>query len=349
MLQNHKLRQLIRVSIASILYWVGALHFLLWLRLRNRAIVLMYHRVVSKKNLDKIFSHPGIVVETETFEKHLRFLCRYFRVVSLDEFKERMITGQPFQDRICLITFDDGWQDNFNEAFPVLERYGLPAVIFLPVGFIGTRKRFWQESLTHSLLRVLEQSNGKIDSVHGAIFARLGLDMDALMSDQEGKTRIQEKVGQAKVLSENEIKDLLNEMSETMDGQHSPKEHPDTFLTWEQVKRMAMGQIRFGSHTINHKILTKVPLDQAQKEVKDSKRAIQNELGDEILAFSYPNGNYNVEIKEMVISNGYQLGFSTEAGLVSSEDDRFTIKRVNIHQGAASSIPLFLARIIGMF
>lgn len=151
MLQNHKLRQLIRVSIASILYWVGALHFLLWLRLRNRAIVLMYHRVVSKKNLDKIFSHPGIVVETETFEKHLRFLCRYFRVVSLDEFKERMITGQPFQDRICLITFDDGWQDNFNEAFPVLERYGLPAVIFLPVGFIGTRKRFWQESLTHSL------------------------------------------------------------------------------------------------------------------------------------------------------------------------------------------------------
>ena len=172
--------------------------------------------------------------------------------------------------------------------------------------------------------------------------------MDALLPDEAGKTRIQEKVGQAKALSENELKGLLNEVSETMDGQLSSKEHIDTFLTWEQVKRMAAGQIRFGSHTINHKILTKIPLDQVQEEVESSRLAIENELGHEIFAFSYPNGNYNVEVKEMVVSNGYQLGFSTEAGLVSSEDDRFTIKRVNIHQGAAFNIPLFLAKIVGI-
>ena len=331
----------------GILYWIGLLHLLLRIRLRHRAIVLMYHRVVSKEDLKRIHSQPGIVIETETFEKHLRILSRHFHVVSLDEFKERMITGQPFQDRTCLITFDDGWQDNFTEAFPLLVRYDLPAVIFLPVSFIGTGKRFWQESLTHSLLGVLERCNGKTHSVHGAILAKLGLDMGTFMPDETGITRIQEKVGQAKALSENELKNLLNELSETMDGQLSSNAHLDTFLTWEQVKTMAAGQIRFGSHTINHKILTRIPLDQAQEEVGSSKRAIQNELGHEILAFSYPNGNYNSEIKEMVISNGYQLGFSTEAGLVSSEDDRFTIKRVNIHQGATFSIPLFLAKIVG--
>ena len=137
---------------------MGALHLLLWIRLRNRAVVLMYHRVIDREDRDKAYSHPGIIVETSTFERHLRFLRTHFHVASLREFRDRMISGRPFAKRTCLITFDDGWQDNYTHAFPLLAKHELPATIFLTSGFVGTGRRFWQESLAHSLFVALEES-----------------------------------------------------------------------------------------------------------------------------------------------------------------------------------------------
>jgi peptidoglycan/xylan/chitin deacetylase (PgdA/CDA1 family) len=309
----------------------------------------MYHRVVPRRDLNRIYSHPGIVIETGTFESHLQTLRRYLRVISLDEFERRMIAGQPFRDRTCLITFDDGWQDNFTEAFPLLVRYGLPAAIFLPVGFVGTGRRFWQETLSDLLFHALTLPKSDRQGISELAVSKLGLDLDELIPDETGKARIQEKVSKAKALSEHELQSILDKVSAESDRNFDWGNHLDTFLTWEQVKTMAGSKIRFGSHTVNHMILTKVPLDLATEEVGSSMRAIEIELGQEVVAFSYPNGNYDAEIKEAVVTNGYQLAFTTQAGVVSAEDDRFTIRRVNIHEGAACSKPLFLARIVGIF
>ena len=338
-----------RASFARILYSVGVLQLIFHLRLRNRAIVLMYHRVVSREDREFISSHPGIIVDTDAFEKHLGWLRKHFDVVSLSEFKERMISRRHFQEPTCLITFDDGWQDNFCQAFPLLERYGLPAVIFLPVGFIGTKKRFWQEYLTHSLFQALLSSDGEKHLGCEKIFEKLGLDRSLLTPDEVGKVKIQKSISQAKTFSDEELGNLISETHKVIDRQSKYKENFDTFLSWEQVKRMAGDRINFGSHTVNHKILTKIPFEQVQKEVRLSKLVLENQLGDETIAFSYPNGNYNAEVKKIVISNGYQLAFSTEPGLVSPEDDAFTIKRINVHQEGAPSIPLLLARILGIF
>lgn len=325
------------------------MNLLLRFRLRKRAIVLMYHRVVPQRDVDRIYSHPGIVTESETFEKHLQALRRYFRVISVDEFGERMITGRPFDDRSCLITFDDGWQDNFTEAFPLLVRYALPAVIFLPVGFVGTGRRFWQETLSDLFFHALTLPKSDRKGMNELALSKLGLDLDGLVPDEIGKAQIQDAVTKGKALSDDELESLLEQASRAMDGTLNGRDHLDTFLTWEQVKTMAGSRIRFGSHTVNHKILTQIPLDQVQEEVGSSKIAIERELGHEINWFSYPNGNFNQQIEQFVQSTGYRLGFSTEAGLTSAADNCFNIKRVNIHETATSSIPLFLTRLVGIF
>ncbi len=82
--------------------------------------------------------------------------------------------------------------------------------------------------------------------------------------------------------------------------------------------------------------------------MRGSRRAIEKELGKEIIAFSYPNGDCDAESRRIVVDNGFDLAFGTEPGLVASGDDRFTIKRINIHQGAASSVPLLMATIVGI-
>jgi peptidoglycan/xylan/chitin deacetylase (PgdA/CDA1 family) len=348
MIDHPKLRSRIRSALARALYLVGALHLLLWLRLRNRAVVLMYHRVIDREDRHKAYSHPGIIVETPTFEEHLRFLRKHLRVTSLREFRDQMTSGRPFAKRTCLITFDDGWQDNYTHAFPLLAKYELPATVFLTSGFIGGGRSFWQESLAHSLFVALEAVDEPTVRARGEMLAKLGLDASSLLPDESGKAGIKENVSRAKDFPEQEREVLVEEARRLADGQSSPTEHIDSFLTWAHVREMAAGGLDFGSHTVNHQLLTTIPSDRAQEEVRGSRRAIEKELGKEIIAFSYPNGNCDAESRRIVVDNGFDLAFGTEPGLVASGDDRFTIKRINIHQGAAASIPLLMATIVGI-
>lgn len=343
-----KLRSWIRATLARALYVVGALHLLSSIRLRNRAVVLMYHRVVDPEDLEKVYSHPGIIVETPTFEKHLRFLRAHFHLVSLQEFRDHMVNGRPFAKRTCLVTFDDGWEDNYTRAFPLLVKYNVPAAIFLTSGFVGTGRRFWQESLAYSLFRSIEQADDGHARARTEMLAKLGLDESALSPDATGKARIKENVWRAKNFPEQERKQVLDDASGMAGVQSGPPEHCDSFLAWAQVKAMAAAGIDFGSHTVNHQLLATIPSDEVREELEASKRAIEKELTEEIVSFAYPSGSHNAECRRLVADSGFQLAFSTEAGLVGAADDRFTIKRINIHQGAASSIPLLMARIVGI-
>ena len=101
-------------------------------------------------------------------------------------------------------------------------------------------------------------------------------------------------------------------------GNPAPAEHIDSFLTWDQVREMAAGGIDFGSHTVNHQLLTTIPSDKVQEEVRGSRRGIEKELGKEIVAFSYPNGDCDAESRRIVVDNGFDLAFGTEPGLVAS-------------------------------
>jgi peptidoglycan/xylan/chitin deacetylase (PgdA/CDA1 family) len=348
MFDHPKLRSRIRSALARVLYLVGALHLLLWLRLRNRAVVLMYHRVIDREDRHKAYSHPGIIVETPTFEEHLRFLRKHFHVASLGEFRGQMMSGRPFARRTCLITFDDGWQDNYTHAFPLLAKHELPATVFLTSGFVGGGRSFWQESLAHSLFVALGAEDDATVRARGKILAKLGLDASSLLPDESGKAGIKENVSRAKNFPEQEREVLVEEARRLADGQSSPAEHIDSFLTWANVREMAAGGLDFGSHTVNHQLLTTIPSERVQEEVRGSRRAIEKELGKEIIAFSYPNGNCDAESRRIVVDNGFDLAFGTEPGLVASGDDRFTIKRINIHQGAAASVPLLMATIVGI-
>src|SRR6201999_329515 len=108
---------------AATLYYSGALWLYAAVKLRGKAVVLMYHRVLPS-GADS-FSHAGIVVTPQTFERHMRFFARHFRLLDLAGFRKELDGG--FGPRACLVTFDDGWQDNHRHALPVLRRHRVPA------------------------------------------------------------------------------------------------------------------------------------------------------------------------------------------------------------------------------
>jgi len=140
-----RLKASLRELAASILYRSGILGLLADRRLRGRAVVLMYHRVIPRGEMADCPSHAGIIVSAESFKKQMEWLSSRFECLSLDAFMSRLAGERPFERRCCLVTFDDGWRDNYVHAYPVLRSCSIPAAIFLAAGLIGSRRRFWQE------------------------------------------------------------------------------------------------------------------------------------------------------------------------------------------------------------
>lgn len=107
----------------------------------------MYHRVV-----DQLPNEPydrDLCVTKDTFDMHMDLAHRFFSVKSIEQIAQKNSVGKncTTNGRICAITFDDGWLDNYLIAYPILKKYQIPATIFLPVNMIGTTQWFWFEQI----------------------------------------------------------------------------------------------------------------------------------------------------------------------------------------------------------
>ena len=193
----HQLRALIKRCLAYALYYSGVLWFYAALRLRRRAVVLMYHRVLPD-SADS-FSHGGIVVSPETFALHMCFLRRHFKPLSAEEFRS-CLERRDFPARACLVTFDDGWYDNEKYALPILQRFDVPAIVFVATGYIGTATTFWQEQMTRLLFTASRQPASAAQ-----LLAELGISDACDADDDEARRIVREFVTRLKSADPNEV------------------------------------------------------------------------------------------------------------------------------------------------
>src|SRR5712692_1330157 len=120
---------------------------------RKAVIILTYHRVIEKWDETLDYSQPGMVVTASTFERQVAFLNEHFEVVTLGALlAEGNVAGRAVRPR-CVVTFDDGWRDNYDLAFPILRQHDIPATIFLTTDFIGTDRAFWHTELLYLFTR----------------------------------------------------------------------------------------------------------------------------------------------------------------------------------------------------
>ncbi len=345
-----RLKGMARNAFAHALYYLGILHVWQFFRMRRRTVVLMYHRVLTPEERRSTASHPALVVDRDTFAAHMALLKRRFRVLTVDELAHHLETRTPLPSSSCVITFDDGWKDNFSNALPVLQEHGLPALIFLPVNYVGSGRLFWQEALTHLLLRAIDVSHDSRARYNAlkVLLASHGLDGVLNFNGPDRRRKVIAIVGQQKKLPRKAIEEMVRQLSGALGVAPGRLSAVDGFIDWDQAQYMAQNGISFGAHGVEHLLLTQVDRDDARREIRDSKCALERQLGPTTATFSYPNGYLTPEIAHMVAAEGYQLGFITKRGFVSCHDDPFTIRRLNVHQNMTASAPMFFARILGL-
>ncbi|MFO0768115.1 MAG: polysaccharide deacetylase family protein [Nitrospiraceae bacterium] len=140
-------------------------------RHRGKVIILMYHRVLSTENLCEESIQAGMYVRDVVFRRQMEFVRSHFTVVPLGELVRLWQCSQlDTKATYCAVTFDDGWQDNYLHAYPVLKELGVPATVFLPTDFVGTARWFWPDLLARVIGAVSDKSNsGEAESQMRAV------------------------------------------------------------------------------------------------------------------------------------------------------------------------------------
>ena len=341
---------LLRWLLAGALYYSGALWFYRWLKGTQYSIILNYHRVLDPAVCNE-FVPPGMYVRPKTFEKQLRYLALHYQVVTMEQFIALREQTEPAYRPLCVITFDDGWRDNFDVALPLLRKYGLPATLFISTKFIGNGRTPWFYRLGYILQALAEIPDGK-----GAALPSNRQDLPATLtrwfaaSTAERQQNIDAMIEALKELPGAELESLVEQLQclPVLTGQRA-NANGAVMLNWQQVREMAASRVEIGSHGLTHMILTQMPLEAAKTELQESKRSIEEQLGHTVQGFSYPNGDYSDEVEALVRAEGYRYACTTRAGYVEPCANPYRLKRIRVHDDVTFSTALFACHLTGVF
>ncbi len=311
---RHNLRHRARRLLAGAVHSVGGWN-LLRPRTRNQALVLGLHRVVTAEQRARAHSLPGMFLSRENFDALLLHLKQRFELLTLDAFLNGSYahTAKPS----CLLTFDDGWEDNFTTAFPLLQQHSVPAAIFLVSGMMGEGSVFWVERLRKAARKL------GWPGVHSRLQPAAALDGVGPEEDT-----IIERLKHMPARQRQEI------LARVLDSEPGNIHEGDAMMTWEQVRTMSRDGIAFGAHTVSHPLLTYEQPADVERELTAAKTKIESALGRPVESFAYPNGDWNPAVRQAVQAAGYRCAFQVQRGWHSSGDDPFTVRRVFLHDGA---------------
>ena len=352
MIVSDRVKYAIKYAVAHLLYGIGLLQ--LWQRvaLRRRAVILMYHRVLTPEEMRLSGSHPAMVIGCDTFAEQMAIVRKRFKILSMHEFSERIERKIPFENSSCLITFDDGWVDNYTNALPILRRHQLPAAVFLPVNFVGSNRLFWQESLVHLLvLAVMKtRSDPSSEARLRSVLDPIGLGGVLVLRETNLCPPVIEAISKTGGrLTPATVEAALGRLRNELGVENSDSQRTDRFVNWEQVAKMAESGVTFGSHGSEHRLLSEISVDDAREDIQKSKEVMDVYCKGVAPVFSYPRGYWTPQVAELVKRAGFRLAFLARGGTVSCHDDRFLLPRINICQAATESSPMFLARVVGLF
>ncbi|MEJ2612890.1 MAG: polysaccharide deacetylase family protein [Candidatus Thiodiazotropha sp.] len=333
-----KIKVIIKNLVAYFLYYSGILSLIKNYKLKNKICVLAYHRVIPENMLNQVHSASGIITEKSLFQNHLRWLKQEFDIIAMDDMYDFLSNHKSISCG-CMLTFDDGWHDNYFHAKELLEQENIPATVFLPFDYINSNTVFWQEELLARLLYLNDSNNSSdISFLEQVIGSEAKQDRHTLRGFV---TKLKDK-------EYSEIEAILDSLRRYQKDSKVTLEH-DAYLTWKEVLEMLSSNISFGSHSMSHRMLTRIASEEVQYEITESKVRIEEKIGRPVNAIAYPNGNSNSMVQDVVAESNYRLGFRIDHGYVSKDSNPMALPRINIHSGNSRNKPILLCTILKIF
>jgi peptidoglycan/xylan/chitin deacetylase (PgdA/CDA1 family) len=301
-------RRLIKTGLASAICRSRAHHVVGALTDRRRSpTVFGYHRVVDDFSTHAAYSIPPMLIGRAMFERHLEWMTSRFEVVTLEDLAtpRRRNRARP----AAAITFDDGYRDVYEQAFPVLARKGIPATVFVVTEFVGTNR-----VLLHDRLYVLcQRAVGTWSSAPRAL-SDLARRLDIPLPERARAAAAAGPLAMLRVLITILSMADLQRLCEALESTTGPVDaslEGLRSLTWDMVAEMSGRGIMIGSHTKSHPLLTNEAPDTVLDETSASRRQLEQRIGRPVACFAYPDGRFDRAVVRAVAAAGYRVAVTT--------------------------------------
>jgi peptidoglycan/xylan/chitin deacetylase (PgdA/CDA1 family) len=284
---------------------------------RRTPRILLYHRFGPHNTPTRM----GV----SAFDRQIAFLKQKFQIFPLSDLVARRRAGQAMPANAVALTFDDGYEDFYRFAYPVLKRHAAPATLYVVSRFVDGSQWLWPDRIEYAVKRTE--------------LPEIGLDLGpirgrwVLGSEEERLTAWSDIADHCLTLGPERTQELTTLLAERL-GVELPALPPDEFRSssWEQLREMAAGNVEIGSHTRTHPRLSLLPDGALHEEIAGSKREIEAQLSRPVASFAYPQGakwDFDERCKSESVSAGYA---SAVAGYYAPDvlGDLFAIKRVAV-------------------
>ena len=313
-----------RLLLAKALQRSGTLALLRQVYRPRGLLCLNYHRIASA--LPR-YCDPGVIsASAEDFAAQIRFLKRHSELITPDEIED----ARRSRGRYVLVTFDDGYSDNYHAAFEVLRHEGAPATFFIATGYIDHPRLSWWDAI-----------NALIDSTSARSLHLPEFGLPPLsLSPEQRPAAVHQLLRLYKRLPGARAAALLQRLRELPDA-HQPDAR-EQWMSWDMLREMQAQGMHIGGHTMHHPVLSRLPIEEQREEILGCAQRLQAELGRPMRAFAYPVGNrdsFNADTRQVLKEAGVRYAFSYYGGFHGMDTgDDYDIRREPIEPYVAPAL-----------
>ena len=294
--------------------------------------VLTYHRVDEPTR--RPWLDPGLIsASPKDFEQQMKYLAANYHVVTVNDVlaavKSRKKNDLP--PRAALVTFDDGYYDFEEQAWPILKRYNIPATLFIPTDYPDHPElTFWWDNLYQAIQKTSRKEN---------LNTPLG---NFSLSDAVSRNQAYQSLkNYMKTLKHAEAILTVEEFCRELGVQPAS----NCIMSWDSLRKLSQDGLTLGAHTRTHPLVNRISLEEARKEAKGSLEDLKHEIGSALPIFAYPSGEFSNDVVSMLEHEGFSLAFTTKRGINNiAHMNPLRIRRINV--GGRTTLPILRAQLL---
>jgi peptidoglycan/xylan/chitin deacetylase (PgdA/CDA1 family) len=316
-----RIRAAMAPAAKTLLLRSGALRALRSMRPSQHVAILRYHAICGPEG--HAYATPEICISPAAFDDHVRHLTSEYRVLPLGDVVEAFRAGKALPPNAVVITFDDGYADNFAAA-ETLRRYRTSGTFYLTAGCLDGGQPFWPSELRY-LVSGIPELSVTLHSAGEAITLALGSH-----EDRQSSIRRLSRLFKSRPIAERErLREELRHAAGTVTM-------PRIMLTVDQVRDMHRMGMTIGAHTVTHPNLPSAGLTEAREEIRASRARLEEAIDAPVTMFSYPNGGaeryYTPELQRAVSEAGYASAATSRNGFADASSDLFALERIEVSE-----------------